>query len=449
MPAASAPEEELTGTPPLPAIARSASAPELTAMELAAPANRDVEGDLLIAASSADLSGGPGRASPEVAAPSGTAPTGSAARSHETAQRQAADGASPPESAPAAPASVNLMGDALVMELASSPGQTAPGTEAVITSDSSASTAPGPVQRSAVAPSQGDTDLPTVPALATPGGAEPRRDHLRMDLASPTAADAQEAAALARVDGETPSSETGGGQESASRFVPVIARAVATPAAGRPGIELPLSSRAAETTTNGRGATTAPGTRRAMARSTSEGSAPEAGLLSRATGFVPAGEDTNDGATGALELATTLEGGRGFSELNRSIAGATATAGSLGGSAALDQPLFARSHGAAAGSTSPTPNVARAVASPEAHQSLAVQRSPEMPLNVEGPDEGVQRTLREDEAFGAITSVEQNDDRPTNDSGISEDDLEQITEHVWQFVRKELRVERERQRGQA
>ncbi|MEP7216775.1 MAG: hypothetical protein ABI782_11025 [Anaerolineaceae bacterium] len=73
-----------------------------------------------------------------------------------------------------------------------------------------------------------------------------------------------------------------------------------------------------------------------------------------------------------------------------------------------------------------------------------------MPLNVEPSAEVAQRALV-DEASGAITSIQSADDlaHSQESAPLSEANLEQITEHVWQFVRKELRVERERQRGQA
>ncbi|MEO6101576.1 MAG: hypothetical protein ABIQ34_14835 [Tepidiformaceae bacterium] len=71
-----------------------------------------------------------------------------------------------------------------------------------------------------------------------------------------------------------------------------------------------------------------------------------------------------------------------------------------------------------------------------------------MPLSIEPATETVQRSSSL-EAFGEITSIQQAEDEPGQSQEISEANLEQITEHVWQFVRKELRVERERQRGQA
>ena len=74
-----------------------------------------------------------------------------------------------------------------------------------------------------------------------------------------------------------------------------------------------------------------------------------------------------------------------------------------------------------------------------------------MPLSIEPQPEAMQRASSSEatEAFGAITSIEPAEDEPAESQEISEANLEQITEHVWQFVRKELRVERERQRGQA
>ncbi|MEO6044818.1 MAG: hypothetical protein ABIQ47_12990 [Tepidiformaceae bacterium] len=77
-----------------------------------------------------------------------------------------------------------------------------------------------------------------------------------------------------------------------------------------------------------------------------------------------------------------------------------------------------------------------------------MQRNPDMPLSIEPATETVQRSSSL-EAFGEITSIQQAEDEPGQSQEISEANLEQITEHVWQFVRKELRVERERQRGQA
>ncbi len=176
--------------------------------------------------------------------------------------------------------------------------------------------------------------------------------------------------------------------------------------------------------------------------------ASETDSIARATAFVPANALRPSESGRSFELATAPSvSGPSSNRVSRAVAPLQSTTGATSAGSPIEQPLFnppgARSEGASA-----TPiSASRYVATPESQPQQALQRSPEMPLSIE-PNPDAQRSPAV-EAFGAITSIQRAEDQLSESSALSESALEEITEHVWQFVRKELRVERERQRGQA
>lgn len=272
-----------------------------------------------------------------------------------------------------------------------------------------------------------DAFAPTVPsertpasAMATPGAPVLDRESARLDLPVPTVASGAVEARMA-APGAEPSHDL--------PPTPAIARAIATPSIASAAAALPLSLR-----TN---AGFPVGTRTT-----------EPGLFERASEPAPAGDLALSGSSQELELATEQGGARRPAEVNRSVAATPSTSTGGRGNVAIDQPLVAAQAATPPEASGATPSVAPLVAGPDRPAPQMLQRSPEMPLTIEQPAEGLQRTAAL-EAYGAITSVQRAEDEQAVAPAISEENLEQITEHVWQFVRKELRVERERQRGQA
>ena len=204
------------------------------------------------------------------------------------------------------------------------------------------------------------------------------------------------------------------GTPQGSSAIPVIARTVASPPLGLTQADLPLAAAA-------------------VAEASADRRAPTATAFGR--------------SAAPFELAAAPDSSRRAAEVSRSVAPAQSSSSASSSGAPLDQPLFApAAQRPPAADSAPTP-APRFVASPE-WPSQQLQRNPDMPLSIEPATETVQRSSSL-EAFGAITSIQQAEDEPGQSQEISEANLEQITEHVWQFVRKELRVERERQRGQA
>ena len=206
---------------------------------------------------------------------------------------------------------------------------------------------------------------------------------------------------------------TAAGTPQGSSAIPAIARTGASPTLGLTQADLPLAAAVAEASADRR--------------------APTATAFGR--------------SAAPFELAAAPDSSRRAAEVSRSVAPAQSSSSASSSGAPLDQPLFApAAQRPPAADSAPTP-APRFVASPE-WPSQQLQRNPDMPLGIEPATETLQRSSSL-EAFGEITSIQQAEDEPGQSQEISEANLEQITEHVWQFVRKELRVERERQRGQA
>ena len=352
----------------------------------------------------------------DLASPASNAPTARLDRSLDTPQRPGSPAA---ESALPIPAVPIQSGPTPVtnppsLDLAVSPSAlttrssaAAPGdvVDTVLQRAAAAGAAASPLGQSNVA--AGPTALT---AMANSGGATLASDPPRLDLASPVpgpgVADlSSPAAERSGSAARTGSSASPSGRQTSSPAA-AIARALATPAPSGPLADLPLSA------------------------------AVSLAAISR----------TSEGASG-FDLAAP-EAGRRNAGLSRTVAPMQLSAAPTNSAAALSQPLVTPPSSRVAEFDSSPAAGQLYVARPEPQPTRSLQRSPDMPLSIEPSTEGAQRSPAV-EAFGAITSIQRDDDPPSEGAHLTEENLEQITEHVWQFVRKELRVERERQRGQA
>ncbi|MEP6870269.1 MAG: hypothetical protein ABI939_00305 [Anaerolineaceae bacterium] len=345
----------------------------------------------------------------------------------------------PPSATAPAPAAPSQSGPTpvtkpLSLDLAVSPTafETPPGD----TFDATLQRVPAPTT-AALTPTQsdGETEPSALTAKVNSGGNTLAGDPLRLDLASPAPAPGTAGSsgpATHRPEGppHTGSAISRGGQQTSSPAA-AIARTFATSTASNSLADLPLSAPSS------------------LVRP-AEGGVPEPGAIARATAYVPPVSNTGEGAS-SFDLAARDAGHR-TNELSRTIAQTQFPATATGSDAPLYQPLVTLPPSYAA-EFEPSPGASQLhAAQPGAQAARSLQRSPDMPLSIEPPADGAQRTSTV-EAFGAITSIQRADyessENSSNSGPISEANLEQITEHVWQFVRKELRVERERQRGQA
>jgi hypothetical protein len=113
----------------------------------------------------------------------------------------------------------------------------------------------------------------------------------------------------------------------------------------------------------------------------------------------------------------------------------------------LEQPLFA------------APTGPQAAGSPEHVMRAYSQGAPAigpssssraMSSSASGDLEFVERTVSAPmEAYGAVTSVQREVTESTQEGAkdLSPDQVKHLSEKVWQYVRRELRLERDRQRG--
>ena len=395
-------------------VARTEAAPaDFTNLDLVAPGpgtDRTTEGIAAVTATN----GPPGSAVPpalDLALPAAQVASGRVDRGVDTSQRGQAAAPSQ-EAAPAtaitpvpATAGPSTHAGSMPLDLAAaSASSTARRSAAIESAERAVQRAVTPAQKKPLSEPSGPAVMATSGSSAVDAAPPPLELALPVGTAPPSAG-----SPMQRAVAPVPAAA---GTPQGSSAIPVIARTVASPPLGLTQADLPLAAAA-------------------VAEASADRRAPTA------TAFVR--------AAAPFELVSAPDSSRRAAEVSRSVAPAQSSSSASSSGAPLDQPLFApAAQRPPAADSAPTP-APRFVASAES-PSQQLQRNPDMPLSIEPATETVQRSL---DAFGEVTSIQQAEDEPAQSQEISEANLEQITEHVWQFVRKELRVERERQRGQA
>ena len=408
-------------TAPLPATAAGGAAPGFASLELAAPPTGGSRSPTTVTAGTEGSAAGP-TLNPAIGASAPSAPFQRSLDSPNQPEAALTGGPAPTVAAQGGPG--RMTGDSSLELVSPQP--------AIPPAGLSPGNALEPAVRRAAA-----TGIPLIPSLP------PAAPTVKAHGAGPVLDGAPAHLDLAAVGSANPAADQPTeampvvAQPLASHSAPLaspsteIARAIVTPEAGRPSSDLPLSVPAAPA--------------RAAANAT-----PQIGAIARATAFAPpAGARVAEAPNGLQLTVSRLPSSHG-AETGRAVVPSQSSPEPGSAAARLDQPLVVPESRNPAERGGVPGSLARDFALPDP-QPQQLQRRPAMPLSIEPQPEAMQRASSSEatEAFGAITSIQRAADEPAESQEISEANLEQITEHVWQFVRKELRVERERQRGQA